>query len=101
MVSLELQAHPDRGSVSFEVRVQPHASKNEVAGVMAGALKIRLQAPAVEDRANHALCAFLAELLKRPKSAVRLLSGERSRSKRVEVFGVTTSEIQALALHDA
>ena len=100
MVSLELQAHPDRGSVSFEVRVQPHASKNEVAGVMAGALKIRLQAPAVEDRANQALCAFLAELLKRPKSAVRLLSGERSRSKRVEVSGVTTSEIQALALHD-
>jgi uncharacterized protein len=101
MVSLELQAHPDRGSVSFEVRVQPYASKNEVAGVMAGALKIRLQAPAVEDRANQALCAFLAELLKRPKSAVRLLSGERSRSKRVEVLGVTTSEIQALALHDA
>jgi len=100
MVSLELQAHPDRGSVSFEVRVQPRASKNEVAGVMAGALKIRLQAPAVEDRANQALCAFLAELLKRPKSAVRLLSGERSRSKRVEIFGVTTSEIQALALHD-
>ena len=100
MVSLELQAHPDRGSVSFEVRVQARASKNEVAGVMAGALKIRLQAPAVEDRANQALCAFLAELLKRPKSAVRLLSGERSRSKRVEVFGVTTSEIQSLALYD-
>ena len=100
MVSLELQAHPDRGSVSFAVHVQPRASKNEVAGVIAGALKIRLQAPAVEDRANQALCAFLAELLKRPKSAVRLLSGERSRSKRVEVSGVTTSEIQALALHD-
>ena len=100
MVSLELQAHPDRGSVSFEVRVQPRASKNEVAGVMAGALKIRLRAPAVEDRANLALCEFLAELLKRPKSAVRLLSGERSRSKRVEIFGVTTQEIEALVLHD-
>ncbi len=100
MVLLELKTHPDRGSVSFAVRVQPRASKNEVAGVMDGALKIRLQAPAVEDRANQALCAFLAELLKRPKSAVRLLSGERSRTKRVEIFGVTTREIEALALHE-
>jgi len=97
---LELKTHPDRGSVSFAVRVQPRASKNEVAGVMDGALKIRLQAPAVEDRANQALCAFLAELLKRPKSAVRLLSGERGRTKRVEIVGVTTQEIAALALHE-
>jgi uncharacterized protein len=100
MLSVELKTHPDRGSVSFAVRVQPRASRNEVAGVMDGALKIRLQAPAVEDRANQALCAFLAELLKRPKSAVRLLSGERSRSKRVEIFGVTRQEIEALVLHD-
>ena len=100
MIPLELQTHADRGSVSFAVRVQPRASKNEVSGVMDGALKIRLQAPAVENRANQALCEFLAELLKRPKSAVRLLSGERSCTKRVEVFGVTTLEVQALALHD-
>jgi uncharacterized protein len=100
MLSMELKTHPDRGSVSFAVRVQPRASKNGVAGVMDGALKIRLQAPAVEDRANQALCGFLAELLKRPKSAVRLLSGERSRSKRVEIFGVTRQEIEALVLHD-
>ncbi len=100
MILLELKTHPDRGSVSFAVRVQPCASKNEVAGVMDGSLKIRLQAPAVEERANQALCAFLADLLKRPKSAVRILSGERSRSKRVEIFGVTPLEIEALALHD-
>jgi uncharacterized protein (TIGR00251 family) len=100
MIPLELRTHPDRGSVSFAVRVQPRAGKNEVAGVMDGVLKIRLQAPAVENRANEALCAFLAELLKRPKSAVRLLSGARSRSKRVEIFGVSSLEIEALALLD-
>jgi uncharacterized protein (TIGR00251 family) len=100
MTPLELQTHPDRGSVSFAVRVQPRASKNEVSGVLDGALKIKLQAPAVENQANEALCAFLAELLKRPKSAVRLLSGERSRSKRVEISGVSSLEIEALALHD-
>jgi len=83
------------------VRVQPRASKNEVAGLMNGALKIRLQAPALEDRANEALCEFLAEILKRPKSAVRILAGDRSRTKRVEVFGVTTAQVEALLEHDA
>jgi len=68
---------------------------------MDGALKIRLQAPAVEDRANEALCEFLAEILKRPKSAVRILAGDRSRTKRVEVFGVTTAQVEALLEHDA
>ena len=68
---------------------------------MDGALKIRLQAPAVEDRANEALCEFLAEILKRPNSAVRILAGDRSRTKRVEVFGVTAAQVEALLQHDA
>src|SRR5258708_12258583 len=100
MASLGLEGDVGRGSVSLAGGVQPGASKNEGSGVMDGALKVRLQAPAVENRANEALCAFLAELLKRPKSAVRLLSGERGRSKRVEIFGVSSLEIEALVLHD-
>ena len=96
MPPFEVKAHPERGAVVFAVRVQPRASKNEVAGLMDGALKIRLQAPAVEDRANLALCEFLAELLKRPKAAVRILAGDRSRTKRVEILGVTAAEVEAL-----
>jgi uncharacterized protein YggU (UPF0235/DUF167 family) len=68
---------------------------------MNGALKIRLQAPVVEDRANEALCEFLAEILKRPKSAVRILAGDRSRTKRVEVLGVTAAQVEALLQRDA
>jgi len=101
MSLLDLRPNLERGTVVFEVRVQPRASKNEVGGAMEGALKIRLQAPAVEDRANQALCEFLAELLKRPKAAVRILSGERSRSKRVEVWGVTAAEVEALLRNEA
>jgi len=101
MSLLDLRPNLERGTVVFEVRVQPRASKNEVSGAMEGALKIRLQAPAVEDRANEALCEFLAQLLKRPKAAVRILSGERSRSKRVEVLGVTAAEVEALVRIEA
>jgi uncharacterized protein (TIGR00251 family) len=89
------------GAVVFSVRVQPRASKDEIAGEIAGGLKVRLQAPAVEDRANEALIEFLAQLLKTSKSAVRILSGERSRLKRVEIRGVTQRQILALLQQDA
>jgi uncharacterized protein len=89
------------GAIVIAVRVQPRARMDEIAGVMAGALKIRLQAPALEDRANEALIEFLARLLKTPKSAVRILSGERSRIKRVEIRGVTQLQILALLQQDA
>jgi uncharacterized protein (TIGR00251 family) len=101
MSLLDVKLNVERGTAVFAVRVQPRASKNEVAGVMEGTLKIRLQAPAVEDRANEALREYLAELLKRPKSAVRILAGERSRVKRVEVVGVTAAEVEGLIRSEA
>lgn len=97
----EISENIAAGTVSFPVRVQPRASKDEVTGVIGGALKIRLQAPAVENRANDALVEFLAHLLKTPKSAVRILSGDRSRTKRIEIRGVTKQQVLGLLAHDA
>jgi uncharacterized protein (TIGR00251 family) len=97
----DILENPDASTISFQVRVQPRASRNEIAGVIGGALKVRLQAPAVENRANEALCEYLADLLKTPKSAVRILSGDRSRTKRLEIRGVTKQQLVALLAHDA
>lgn len=96
---LEIQERD--GAVIVSVRVQPRARKDELAGEMSGALKIRLQAPAVENHANDALIDFLAELLKTPRSAVRILSGDRSRIKRIEIRGVTGQQIQALLVKES
>jgi uncharacterized protein len=90
---LEILEDVGRGTVSFPVRVQPRASRDEIVGAVDGALKIRLSAPAVENRANEALVEFLADVLKRPKSAVRILSGEHARNKRVEIFGATRQQL--------
>jgi hypothetical protein len=98
---LEITENLAAGTVIFAVRVQPCASKDEILGEIAGALKIRLQAPALEGRANEALIEFLAELLKTPKAAVRILNGERSRIKRVEIRGVTKQQIERLFMQDA
>jgi len=88
------------GAVILAVRVQSRASKDEIAGEMGGALRVRLRAPAAEDRANEALVDFLAELLKTPRSAVSILSGERSRVKRIEIRGVTRQQILNLLAHE-
>src|SRR5712672_3757833 len=98
---LEISENQANGTLLFLVRVQPRASKDEIAGEMGGALKVRLRAPAVEDRANEALIEFLAELLKTSRAAVRILSGHHSRSKRVEVRGVTRQQVLALVTLDA
>jgi uncharacterized protein (TIGR00251 family) len=98
---LQITENRDAQTVVFQVRVQPRASRDEVAGEMDGALKVRLQAPAIEGRANEALIEFLSSVLKRPKAAVRISSGERSRLKRVEVTGVTMNDILGLLTQEA
>jgi uncharacterized protein (TIGR00251 family) len=98
---LEITEHAASSSVVFAVRVQPRAHRDEIAGDMAGAIRIRLQAHAVDGRANEALIAFLAQLLNTRKGAVRILSGDRSRIKRIEIRGVTRLQIEELIQQQA
>ena len=101
MSFLDIAEDRERGTVRFTVRVQPRASREEIAGAVEGALKVRLLAPAVENRANEALVEFLASILKTSKSAVRIRSGEQSRVKRVEIFGVTAQQVRELLRTEA
>jgi uncharacterized protein len=78
-----------RAGVTFAVRVTPRASRDEIDGDYQGALKLRLTAPPVDERANDALRRILAERLKVPVSAVKILSGEKSRNKRVHISGIS------------
>jgi uncharacterized protein len=84
------------GTVSFIVRVQARASHDEIVGEYMDGLKIRLNAPPIDDRANQALRKLLATRLKVPLAAVRIASGQRSRTKRVEVLGATAEMIREL-----
>jgi hypothetical protein len=76
------------GGCTLRVRVVPRAGRSSVAGERDGALLVRLAAAPVDGEANEALVAFLAGWLRVPKRAVRLVSGDRSRDKRVEVDGL-------------
>jgi uncharacterized protein (TIGR00251 family) len=85
------------GTVSFAVRVTPRASRDAIEGEYQGALKVRLTAPPIEDRANEALRRLLADRLNVPVSAVRIVAGEKSRTKRVAIAGISPDQIMALA----
>ena len=83
-------------AVRFAVRVQPRASRTEIAGVHGDALKIRLAAPPVEGAANAELITFLARRLRVPRSSLRIVRGRRGRDKTVEAEGASEDDVRGL-----
>jgi len=75
------------------LHIQPGAKRTEVAGVHGEALKIRLNAPPVEGKANEALIAYLARQLDIPRARVLLEAGQTSRAKRVRLVGVDAGAV--------
>src|SRR5260364_170495 len=67
------------------VCVQPNAKATETMGEFNGALKVRLNAPPVDGKANQALCAWLAERLGVPRHAVYLEAGHNRRYKKIRI----------------
>ncbi|HEX7091695.1 MAG TPA: DUF167 domain-containing protein [Longimicrobiales bacterium] len=85
---MTLQIEQRGSAVRIPVRAQPRASRSEIAGEHDGALRVRLAAPPVEGAANDELVRLLARVLGVPRSAVRVVAGQRGRTKVVEVDGV-------------
>jgi uncharacterized protein len=71
----------------LDLHVQPGASRSEFAGRHGERIKVRIAARAADGRANHALIEFLAAHFGVPRRCVTILSGAKSRSKRVAIEG--------------
>ena len=84
------------GAVRFSVRVQPRSSRTGVEGGHGDALKVRVTAPPLDGAANEAVVEVLAEALGVPRRAVRIVAGDSSRTKVVEVEGVDAAAVHAL-----
>jgi uncharacterized protein (TIGR00251 family) len=82
-------------SCTLAVKAVPNAPRSEVVGWLGDALKIKVHAPALEGRANDALCEFLAAELGLPKRAVTLAHGDKSRQKLLRISGLTLAEVKA------
>jgi uncharacterized protein (TIGR00251 family) len=83
--------------MTLRVRVQPRARKNALAGRIEQEWKLLLTAPPIEGRANQACIEFFSRALGIPQSRVRLVSGEKSRHKVLELEGVSEAEFLRFA----
>jgi uncharacterized protein (TIGR00251 family) len=81
-----------REGIVLSIHATPRASKSQIQGLHGEALKIRLQAPPVDGKANDTLLEYLAKVLNVPRRQVILLSGQTSRQKRVSVKGITAAQ---------
>ena len=82
----------------IQVRVVPRSSVERVDGLLGDALKVRLQAPPVEGKANKALIKFLSKQIGVSVSRMEILGGEAHRNKRVLISGVGQSVVETKLL---
>jgi len=74
--------------------VQPRASRDDVVGWREDTLRLRVTAPPLDGRANDAVELLIARAAGVPRSAVRVVGGERGRDKLVRVAGVTAARLR-------
>lgn len=91
-MDMEWIRETDKG-VLLPVRAVPRASKNEIQGIHGDALKVRLQAPPVEGKANAALIRFLSDELDISRSQLSIASGETGRNKAVLIDGLSKEDL--------
>ena len=85
MMPIWLKQTPN--GITLNLHCQPGAKLTKVVGLHDGCLKISLQAPALENKANELLLAWLSKQLKVPQKQIQFISGQNSRKKRVEIWG--------------
>lgn len=82
-------------SCTLALKVIPNAPRDEIAGWLGDALKVKVHAPALDGRANDALLEFLADQLGVPRRNVTLLRGDKSRQKVVRLDGLDLAAVKA------
>ena len=83
-------------TASLAVWVQPGASRQRLAGMMNGALKVAVSAPPEKGKANKAVERLVTSELGLPSGSVRVAAGETSRRKRLTVRGLDQSALDAI-----
>ncbi|MDP2852653.1 MAG: DUF167 domain-containing protein [Smithellaceae bacterium] len=93
-----------KDGLSFDIHVNPHASRAEIAGISDGMLKVRVTAPPVEGAANEACIGLLSKKLDLRKSQIKISSGAKGRKKTILVGEINKTELEQkihqLDVHD-
>lgn len=82
-----------KSGLSFDIHVNPHASRAGIAGIAEGVLKVKVTTPPVEGAANTACIALLSKKLGLKKSQMTISAGARGRKKTILVSGIGKAEL--------
>ena len=83
-----------KNGLSFDISVNPHASRSQIAGISEGLLKVKVTAPPVEGAANDACIELLAKKLGLKKSRMKISAGARGRKKTILINDVSRTELE-------
>lgn len=86
----------DGEGVRLKVRLAPKSSRDEIAGFIEDAVKIKVKAPPVDGKANEALVKFLSKKLGVSKSSIAIVTGLTNRTKTVKITGLTPEYVVAV-----
>jgi uncharacterized protein YggU (UPF0235/DUF167 family) len=87
--------------VRIDVHVIPRAARTTIGGTRSGRLLVRVTAPPVDDAANDAVQAALADAWSLPRRAVSILNGRTSRNKTLEIAGISPAALRQLIERDS
>ena len=79
----------DKIYIEVETKIIPKSSRNEIVGREGEAVKIKVTAPPVDGKANKAVIELLSKQLNISKKDIQIISGEKSRNKRIRVYGLS------------
>ncbi len=95
MLPSELRVREIASGLDVPLHVQPRARRTELAGLHNGSLKLKVQAPPVDDAANDAVIRFFSKLLGIPRSRLAIVSGAKSRDKILRIEGLSLAQFHA------
>ncbi len=84
----------NNNGIILKIKVVPNSSKNEVCGLYEDMLKIKIKAPAIENQANVELIKFLSKLTSKPKSSLKILNGNTSKTKNLFIADMSIAELK-------
>ncbi|RMF97373.1 MAG: DUF167 domain-containing protein [Candidatus Schekmanbacteria bacterium] len=80
----------------LKVKVIPKSSKKEIVCDGIGGIKVKVNVPPIEGKANKACIELLAQYFKIPKSKIEIIGGTKSRNKIVRFFDIENDKMQKI-----
>lgn len=85
---MDIPFRKSKKGITLKIKVEPRSSGRGIAGALGDIIKIKLHAPPVGGAANEELIEVISKEFGIKKHAIKIISGQSSRNKVIEIEGV-------------